>query len=41
MTRLFFALGSISGGLAVAMGAFGAHMLRDRLAVDMLVNFEK
>ena len=40
MTRLFFALGSISGGLAVALGAFGAHVLRDRLAVDMLANFE-
>jgi len=40
MTRLFFGLGSISGGLAVALGAFGAHVLRDRLAVDMLANFE-
>jgi uncharacterized membrane protein YgdD (TMEM256/DUF423 family) len=40
MTRLFCALGSISGGLAVALGAFGAHVLRDRLAVDMLANFE-
>jgi uncharacterized membrane protein YgdD (TMEM256/DUF423 family) len=40
MVRLFFALGSISGGLAVALGAFGAHMLRARLAADMLANFE-
>lgn len=40
MTRLFFALGSISGGLAVALGAFGAHVLKARLAADMLANFE-
>jgi uncharacterized membrane protein YgdD (TMEM256/DUF423 family) len=40
MTRLFVVFGSISGGLAVALGAFGAHVLRDRLAVDMLANFE-
>jgi len=29
--RIFFALGSISGLLAVAAGAFGAHALRARL----------
>ena len=40
MARLFFALGSISGGLAVALGAFGAHILKDRLAANMLANFE-
>ena len=40
MVRLFFALGSISGGLAVALGAFGAHVLKARLAADMLANFE-
>jgi uncharacterized membrane protein YgdD (TMEM256/DUF423 family) len=40
MTRLFFVFGSISGGLAVALGAFGAHVLKERLAVDMLANFE-
>jgi uncharacterized membrane protein YgdD (TMEM256/DUF423 family) len=38
--RLFFALGSISGGLAVALGAFGAHALKDRLAAGLLANFE-
>ena len=27
MDRLFFALGSLSAGLAVALGAFGAHAL--------------
>ena len=40
MDRLFLALGSISGGLAVAVGAFGAHVLKDRLAADLLANFE-
>jgi uncharacterized membrane protein YgdD (TMEM256/DUF423 family) len=40
MDRLFFALGSISAGLAVALGAFGAHVLKGRLAADMLANFE-
>ncbi len=40
MERLFFALASISGGLAVALGAFGAHGLRDRLTPDSLATFE-
>lgn len=40
MDRLFFALGSISGGLAVALGAFGAHILKGRLEANMLANFE-
>jgi uncharacterized membrane protein YgdD (TMEM256/DUF423 family) len=40
MDRVFFTLGSISAGLAVALGAFGAHALRGRLAADMLANFE-
>jgi uncharacterized membrane protein YgdD (TMEM256/DUF423 family) len=33
-------LGAVSGFLAVALGAFGAHALRDRLAADMLAVFE-
>jgi uncharacterized membrane protein YgdD (TMEM256/DUF423 family) len=40
MTRLIFALGSISGGVSVALGAFGAHILKGRLGADMLANFE-
>ncbi len=40
MDRLFFILGGISAGLAVALGAFGAHGLRAKLAVDMLQTFE-
>lgn len=38
--RLFFFLGSISGGLAVAFGAFGAHTLKDRLTEEALSTFE-
>jgi uncharacterized membrane protein YgdD (TMEM256/DUF423 family) len=40
MERLFLALGSAFGGLGVALGALGAHVLRDRLAPNMLANFE-
>ena len=40
MDRLFFALGSLSAGLAVAFGAFGAHALKVRLAPEMLAVFE-
>jgi uncharacterized membrane protein YgdD (TMEM256/DUF423 family) len=38
--RLFFALGSILAGLAVAFGAFGAHGLRNTLSADDLATFE-
>jgi len=38
--RLFFVLGSIFGGLAVAVGAFGAHQLRAMLNADDLATFE-
>jgi uncharacterized membrane protein YgdD (TMEM256/DUF423 family) len=37
---LFFVLGALSGGLAVALGAFGAHALRDRLTPQMLQVFD-
>lgn len=40
MDRVFFALGSLSGLLAVGLGAFGAHALRGRLAPEMLETFE-
>jgi uncharacterized membrane protein YgdD (TMEM256/DUF423 family) len=40
MARVFFVLGALSGVLAVAAGAFGAHALRERLAPDMLAVFE-
>jgi uncharacterized membrane protein YgdD (TMEM256/DUF423 family) len=38
--RVFLALGCVSALLAVALGAFGAHGLRERLAPDMLAVFE-
>jgi uncharacterized membrane protein YgdD (TMEM256/DUF423 family) len=40
MDRLFITLGALSGFLAVAAGAFGAHALRDRLTVAMLDVFQ-
>lgn len=40
MDRLFFITGSISAFLAVALGAFGAHGLKDRLTPEMLNIFE-
>ena len=36
MERLFLTLASLFGGLAVALGAFGAHALRSRLDERML-----
>jgi uncharacterized membrane protein YgdD (TMEM256/DUF423 family) len=38
--RLFLLLGSLLGGLAVALGAFGAHTLESRLTPERLANFE-
>ncbi len=40
MTRIFFMLGSCSAFLAVALGAFGAHTLKDRLTPELLAIFE-
>lgn len=40
MDRLFFALGCVSGFLAVGLGAFGAHALKSRLSPDLLATFE-
>ena len=40
MERMFFAIGSISAFLGVLFGAFGAHMLKDRLPPEMLNTFE-
>lgn len=33
-------LGAICTGLAVAIGAFGAHALEDRVSVEMLANYD-
>lgn len=40
MERIFFVLGSLSGLIGVAAGAFGAHSLRERLPADLLAVFE-
>ena len=40
MVAGWFAAAAILCGLGVALGAFGAHALRDRLAADLLVVFE-
>ena len=36
LSRLFLAAGGAAALLAVALGAFGAHALKTRLAPDML-----
>ncbi|TJY63129.1 DUF423 domain-containing protein [Sinimarinibacterium sp. CAU 1509] len=36
MSQLFLSLGAVYGLLGVALGAFGAHALRARVAPDML-----
>ena len=40
MDRLFFALGSLSALLGVALGAFAAHGLKERLGTELLATFE-
>jgi uncharacterized membrane protein YgdD (TMEM256/DUF423 family) len=40
MNRKFLALGALSGGTAVALGAFAAHALKSRLDPQLLVTFE-
>ncbi len=40
MDRLFFSLGAVSGAIAVAAGAFGAHALKLRLTPDLLAIFD-
>jgi len=40
MDRFFFVLGSISAFIGVAVGAFGAHALREKLSPELLNAFE-
>ncbi len=40
MARKFLALGALSGGIAVALGAFAAHALKGRLDPQQLATFE-
>jgi uncharacterized membrane protein YgdD (TMEM256/DUF423 family) len=41
MDRIFFIIGSILGGLAVATGAFGAHGLQKMVTPERLDTWEK
>ncbi len=38
-TKLFIILGSVNSALSVILGAFGAHMLKERLAEDLMATF--
>jgi uncharacterized membrane protein YgdD (TMEM256/DUF423 family) len=40
MERVFFILGALSGGIGVALGAFGAHTLEARLTSNSLSTFQ-
>jgi uncharacterized membrane protein YgdD (TMEM256/DUF423 family) len=40
MEKIFFLLGGLSAGLAVALGAFGSHALKNRLKPEDLATFE-
>jgi len=40
VTKVWWIAGASLGGLGVALGAFGAHALKSRLAPDMLTIFE-
>ena len=40
MARMFFMLGAVSGFVGVALGAFGAHALKQRLPADLFDVFE-
>ena len=40
MERTFFLIASLLGGLSVALGAFGAHALRDRIEASLLANYQ-
>lgn len=41
MDRLFFIIGSILGGIAVATGAFGAHGLKNLVSPENLETWDK
>jgi len=40
MTKLFIMLAGINGFVAVSLGAFAAHILRDRLSPELLNTFQ-
>lgn len=40
LTRLFVILGSLNAALAVILGAFGAHMLKNQLSENLMATFQ-
>ncbi|MFZ4848495.1 MAG: DUF423 domain-containing protein [Caldilinea sp.] len=40
MERLFFGVAALLGGVAVGLGAFGAHALRGRIDERLLANYQ-
>jgi uncharacterized membrane protein YgdD (TMEM256/DUF423 family) len=40
VSQTFFVLGGLLGALAVAAGAFGGHLLKERLSTELLAIFE-
>ncbi len=40
MSKKILAIGAVFGFLAVLLGAFGAHVLKDRLAINLLNGYE-
>ena len=40
MQKIFLSLGTLFAGLAVILGAFGAHALKEKIAADQLPIFE-
>lgn len=40
MGKVFFVLGSLIGGIGVAIGAFGAHGLKNRIPPEILDSWE-
>lgn len=40
MERMFFGLASLLGGLSVALGAFGAHILEERLTEALMGTYQ-
>lgn len=40
MTKIFILLASINGFVAVSLGAFAAHILRDKLSPELLNTFQ-
>lgn len=40
LTKFFVILGSLNAGIAVILGAFGAHVLKERLAESLMTIFQ-